>query len=491
MDELPELPFEKVLSYLNLADRLKARAVSRRWYHQINSFRVKTLFYSELPSELIEEKSRWVSGAFVENFINSIRFTSFFDTFGQTILSSLKHLRLCDLYLSRGDRKAFTRTLNSLSQLEQLEIIRAKCDEQRGFKLMLEIFWAAFKKQEDVFNLNLPMITRLQLENLFRFEKLILEAPRLQEVKIFDYYSRKDLRVQIVQADSVKTLLVDWLGYTEVKKLKNLQYLYVKNFPWADSIAGIDSTFLSNLQQLKEIHTNEPKDISKLFEQKQRYGRADLKIYLCGLLLNGPNDPAINAFRSCCPSYLTKESLVCLAENSSRLADQIPFYRSLDYSAIECVAPGLEVDLLERFADLNKVTVYNPVQNIQRFLDLLKNWENISKLSFTCDHPQNLYDRLPEHCAVQKLTIYSPPSNLAFLFQLKHLIDLYIDWSIDSETVRRAFEVLPALFWLRFKYGQKRVSIDVYHSKEIWVSVNNTEKTFYNLNAAIEFIFGN
>lgn len=43
----------------------------------------------------------------------------------------------------------------------------------------------------------------------------------------------------------------------------------------------IDSTFLSNL--LKQL-----KKVLELFKQKQQYGLLDLKIYLGGLLLNGP-----------------------------------------------------------------------------------------------------------------------------------------------------------------------------------------------------------
>ena len=50
MDDLPELPFEQVLGYLILEDLLKTRAVSRRWYQKINSFRVKSLCYSKCSS---------------------------------------------------------------------------------------------------------------------------------------------------------------------------------------------------------------------------------------------------------------------------------------------------------------------------------------------------------------------------------------------------------------------------------------------------------
>lgn len=99
MDELPELPFKQILGQLSLADRLKSRRVSRSWYHRINNSKVNSLCYSARPLGFIEGKSRWATGSFAQNFINSTRFTGFFDTFAPTILSNLKRLRLCDLNL--------------------------------------------------------------------------------------------------------------------------------------------------------------------------------------------------------------------------------------------------------------------------------------------------------------------------------------------------------------------------------------------------------
>ena len=465
MDDLPELPFEKVLSYLSLEDRLKARAVSRRWYHKINSFRPKTLCYSAYSRDLIWGKNRWVSGAFAKNFISSTRFATFFGTFGQTILSSLKHLRFCEIDLSKVDPTTFTRTLNSFGQLEQLDIIRTKLNQQ------------------DVLRLNLPILTSIQLEYVDGIKKLTLKAPTLREVKILDPYGW-GLSVEIVHGESVERLLVDRFECMDVSKVKNLQYLYVKR------LSGIDSTFLSSLQQLKEFHTNDPEDVSELFEQKQRSARADLKIYLWGLLLNGRHDPAINALRNYLPSYLTPEAFACLAENPSRLADAIPFYRFLYYSVIESVVLGLKVDLLKRFTNLNEIVVDSPVRDVERFLNFLKNCEYISELVFSRDQPA-LFDRLPEHSAVQKLTLYSPPSDLDFLFRLKHLIYLELLWSIDSETVRRALEELPALSSFYFRYDQKKASIAIDQSKQFQVSVDKQKTTVADLNAAIEFIVGN
>ena len=64
MNDLPVLPFEKILSYLSLKDLIKSRAVSRRWYRMINSFRVKRICISESPIGFIFEKNRLVSNAF-------------------------------------------------------------------------------------------------------------------------------------------------------------------------------------------------------------------------------------------------------------------------------------------------------------------------------------------------------------------------------------------------------------------------------------------
>ena len=100
-----------------------------------------------------------------------------------------------------------------------------------------------------------------------------------------------------------------------------------------------------------------------MFEQKKRHGRADVKIYLCGLLLNGPDDPERNTFNDSDSFCLTEESLVCLAKHPSRLANEIRLYRFLEYSTIEYIAPLRKVNLLKRFTDLFHVIVDSSVQD--------------------------------------------------------------------------------------------------------------------------------
>ena len=413
MDDLPELPFEQVLSYLSLEDRLKSRAVSRRWNWKINSFRVKSLCFSSRPKDFIEGKSRWVRGAFVQNFINSTRFASFFNAFGQSILSNLKHLRLYGLHLNDEDRAAFAPTLNAFAQLEELNIIRF-VDASFNWNLM---------KLE----LSLPMLTSIQLEVVRGIKQLTLDSPRLQKVKLL-YCSQ--LRLDLVHAEPVEWFMTGRSAVTTVKEMKSLKVLYADSYP-------IDSTLLSGLKQLREIHLSDRKDVSKLFEQKQRHARADLKIYLCGLLLSGPDDPAINTLQN----DFNKDTVDCLAKNPSRLADERPLCHTLYYTAIERVAPELQASLMKRFTDLEEIIVDEPVQDVQRFLDILKNLDSIVRLHFQCDQPQDLFDRLPEHCAVQDLKIFGNKHlDVRFLFRLNHLILLYVDCWIDAGSIRKVHE---------------------------------------------------
>ena len=379
MESLPDLPFEQVLSYLSLKELIKCRAVSRNWNNKVDSFRVKTLCYSEDASGFIYQKGRLINGQFAQNFISSRKFQLFFKYFSRSILANLKHLRFCDLGFTKEDAETFAPTLNSFGQLQKLDIINLNYSSD----------WNSVPE----FDLNLPMLHSIQLDKVFGVEKLqvTLNSPKLKKVKLLESF----LRLDIVHYESVEKLISDSMDYIAVKKFKNLKYLYT------DSYEKLDSTFLPALPQLKEIHVIYSNNISQLFEQKQN-GRADLKIFFFGVLVNGPDDPGMRFYFY----FHERETFVHLAENPSKLADEIPNRCRLNYEAIERVVAGLENNFVARLTDLNEVRVGDPVKDVQRFLDFLTNFDNIVHLKFSCAQPQDLFDRLPEHSAVQWLEIY-------------------------------------------------------------------------------------
>ena len=446
MNELPDLPFKLVLSYLSLEDRLKSRAVSRAWKMTIDRFRVKSLCCSNCPRDFIEGKDQWVSGTFAQNFISSSRIGCFFGTFGRSILSNLKYLRLCDLDLNFKNVKTFVQTLRSLDQLEQFDMIRSHYP-----------FYE--------FELNLPMLKSIRLDRWTVIRSLTLEAPRLQKVK-FELYSPQTLN--IVHRDSVELLFT--CNSTHARGLKNLKQLYYYD------LDEIDPTLLSDLEQLKEIYLESDVHVAAILEQKRRYARTDLKVCFAGLLLTSTE------YLSQLDIRFNKEATFrCLAENQSRLADEIPFCDTLYYTPIECVARlgiGLKLDIVNRFTGLNEISVYSRIVDVPSFLGLLKNLTNIFRLDICGDQPQELFDRLPEHSAVQNLVIRSKLSDFRFLLRLKNLINLQIDQSIDAESTRKALEELPFLTTLEFlcvnvypNHWNRRVSIQIDRPKRFEVSV--------------------
>ena len=466
MEDLPDLAFEQVLKHLSLNDRLRARSVSKRWRQRFD-FEVKSLCFSDRPVPFIMGNARHVSGEFARNFISCTRFTSFFTIFGQTILSNLKHLRICDLQLNEEILAVFASVLQSFSRLERLDLIRLDCS--------LGYF-------ENKLDLKLPVLQSIHLQSLL-FNKLTVEASRLEEITFLGCSCNLD----IVHGESVKKLITHDMKGIPVKKLENLQLLFLGNYIEIEPPA-----FLSSLLQLREIHLNRPDIVAVLFDQKQMYGLAELKIYFLGLLLNGPDDPAIALSLDYYQDFFFNS-----IQNRFRLANELPPFWLPRYSDIERnierVAPGLELNFLIMSSEMD---VDQPIQDDQRFLDLIKNF-GVVGLFFRAQ-PQYLFDRLPDYqCAIPFLSINRALSDFQFLFRLRKLNRLCLNFTIDLQLVRQVFEELPFFFFFEFKYKTNQISIElttpwlkkIYNPNEFVVTFFDTEQeSFATLNDAIHFI---
>ena len=76
MENLPDVPFRKILSYLNLEDLIKLKSVSWRWYWMLDGFTISNLCYSRLPVQQTYERGRLFRGEFTQNFISTSRIVS-------------------------------------------------------------------------------------------------------------------------------------------------------------------------------------------------------------------------------------------------------------------------------------------------------------------------------------------------------------------------------------------------------------------------------
>ena len=464
MENLPLLPFKQILNHLSLEDRLKSRSVSRAWRDMFD-FRLKTLCYSNRPSGFILRKNRWINGVFAQNFICLPQLEPLVNTFGQTILSNLKELRVCDRhFIIRKDGPSLFSTLNAFTHLEELHL----------FGLQLHVIGSQGRE----FELNLLELRVIKLVEISGIQKLILDAPRLQEANLVEC---SDLELEIIHVNSVEKLITWRSKSVEMKKLKNLKYLYCGDSPLGYSRTG--SGFLSSLPNLAEIHLSDRNDVSSLFEQRLKYDRPDLKIFLWGCLLNAPNH-YLTRYKSHYIHYF-QTNFVHLIQKDWILADEIPFCYRLNY--IEAIASELTTSIANRLSHLNKLIVPKPVQHIERFLNFLTICEHVGQLQFECDQPQELFDRLPDIGAIQSLVILSGPSDFRFILRLKHLVRLDLDCQVDVEFIRKALG-LEFLSWFKFQFNNQRATVEIDHPKKFRVSVDRRHTCVPDLDTAIQFI---
>ena len=155
------------------------------------------------------------------------------------------------------------------------------------------------------------------------------------------------------------------------------------------------------------------------------------------------------------------------------------------------MAPGLEIDLLNRFTDLELIRVNERVQDVDRFLQLLKSLDNNLRLEFYKNQPQELFDRLPDHSAIQELMIWNKPADLDFLFGLKSLIYLEIWFPIDIKLISKVFGELPFLSSFRFECLNEDCIIKIVNLNQfrVWFGVKKTIVS--DANAAIQWISEN
>ena len=473
LDELPVLALEQILIHLSLEDRLKSRGVSRGWRYLIDSFRVRSLCFSERPSGFILGKSRWVNGAFAQNFICSPQFEPFVNTFGQTILSNLRRLRLCELHYAvpRKGASLFS-TLNSFDQLVELGLLRVKINVRTKWK--------------GEFKLNLPLLRTIRLKHVSGIAMLTLDTPNLQEVRL----EGSQLQVVIVHGDSVERVISEFWDCVGAAKLKNLKYLHYGHQPsWY--LLSRESPYMPSLENLQEFHLDSRQDVREFFEQRRLHDRPDLKIFIYGLPLIGPYDDPVMSHPM---TYHYSQYFGYMLRNASRLADEIPFCKSLNwnenaysYAYAESTAE-LALSIANKFTNLNAVVVHHPVRDIERFLDFLKQFEHLEDLWIFCNQPQELFDRLPEHVDLQGLIIQARPSDFRFLFGLKNLIRLHVACEIDAEFIRRALKEFKFLTQFKSSFNHKEIIVEIDRSKRIRVCIGYGCEYVSDLDAAIQLI---
>lgn len=474
MDDLPDLPLEKLLGYLHLTDLVRCRRVSRRWYEKISAFKVRSLCYSDLAGGQVESKHRLVVGDFARNYLRPAEFEQFFGSLlGRSMLSGLRSFRLCDVNVNTSNREkssALARILQSFGQLEELDLIRVIFPPSPNEKL------------------NLPSLRRIRLEDS---DSLDLKAPRLAEIDVLNNIRP---RLTIRYCLSVQRLLTrsdDWLN---VQQLSNLQVLV------CGRLRNAGDKFLDRLKQLKELHLNGPREVLvKLHEQRRRLRRNSLQIFYQGLCLDAPQDYGDQIESQEFDhqhKFLEVGVLRCMIANASRLADRLPLYQAIRYTDIESMVSRIPADFWARLSHLRVVGVNDKVKNVDHLLAFLKNCD-VECMEFTHRQPQTLFDRLPSSClSLRKIGFFcnNPTLNLTFLLELRHLMSFKFvhQNQVDLELIMKCFQRLQFIRTFEFLHvhdGHRlNVHIGIDQSEQFYLGINFRRMTCAHLDELFELL---
>lgn len=419
-ESLPFEMFRRILSYSDLQEILRLRAVCKKWCVYIDNFSLTSLFFSEYRRDCLLDKDRLTNG-FAQNFIQSPRFEWFFHNFTTTLFSSLRRLRVYGLDV-QGRSPAFVKVLNSFNQLQDLTIIEVE-------NLHQEI------------QLNLPSLQNVRFEQLSGIERLVLIAPNLSKIKIF--FDDHMFALNFVHTESIESIELDrFVSDLYKMKLRNLKTFYCAQ------IREISETFLADIPRLEAIHLNDnDASLISLYRQKYKYHHCHLKIYYKSLSFDQLDQlDHLNSQRNI---------VSCMTKYPSRLAEQLPLFDRLFYGEIESILPKLDQQFWRQFTRLSWVLISSKVADDQQFLEFLGKFDSIVKLSFLFQ-PQSadLFGRLNEYCpSVQQLRLVVRNLDLGFVFTMRNLVRI-VCMNVDETFVRRVFSELEFVRYLVFEIDE-------------------------------------
>lgn len=331
------------------------------------------------------------------------------------------------------------------------------------------------------FRLALPKLTRIRFQKSHNDGVITLDAPRLCEIEISDCYTRLDiLRAESVEAVSILDNRSLDLGSPEkLADFKSLKSLYCANF------YQLSDSLLSYLNQLKEIHLNDRDAFERFHDQKRRYGRAELKIYLYGLCLADSSDY---------PDFLhlnlsSNEALSFMVANYSRIADRMPHCKdTIVYSKIETVP--IPTDFWGRLNNLQYVQISKRIENVTKFLDFLKNCSRVRNLLFQhADQPANLFDQLPACCSPQMLILRNESDqDLSFLLGFKDLMVIRLEHA-SLKLIQDVLKEMKFITCFTFQYCTTKFCIEIDKSKIPKLFCGQQMASFKDLEELILFLF--
>lgn len=451
MDEVPFEIFAKIFRYLGLDDKTRCKRVSKQWKCKINLLNIRCLtitnnfkpyfhhlkWFDRDPPQFIDYQNYVLEEDFESSFIRSTT----------QMLRNLKDLILCHLKLSIINRALYIFS----GQIERLMIDGIICDTFADSSDL-----GGPEGQLFIFSRTIRVLSLAE----FTVDKIVLILPELKFVEIdnlteaeFDVHY--PLSIEHAEFDYYEACL------EEFENLKIVKFDSID-----DEGDSLSENFLRYKPDIEEIHFGDKSVFRELKKQREEFGLTKLKLFYLGLDVT--NSTNLAQFDDC-HDELNEARLKLYIENSSKMADRLPFEMEIDFSEVEPVYSLLPSGFWKKLVYLDLIRITKRLNDESSLIECLKLVNVFGSLEI---HVNCVTEELLKTVSVLNPTLlsltlksetasgYSEEGLKTIISNLAFLTELEFEFTTSLEFVQHAFEDRKFLISFTFLYKDFKYRID-------------------------------
>lgn len=349
MNNLPILSLKVIIDHLEINDRLRCRNVCTQWRTLID-------YYYAFDCLVISKK--FGKSRFLEKWC---------DTNAALDLKNLLFKSDLDLILSRTFDGLVERVQSlSLCELEICDIAKILGKLNKIERLSINSRLSCYHPDPSygrmrTFFIRSSTLKLISLGCEILVDQVIIDCPKLKRIKSGAYTSL----IEYAHPHSIEFCEIENCKIEYAEQFTNLKYLFFKYF----ATDKINADFLSKLPNIEEIHLD-CSDYFQLFDklqdQKIKYNRKNLTIFLFGLSLSSSKDYGE------CTNFLDNNHVKLCIENYSKINYQFLMENFIDFDGIMSNWRLLPLDFLDKFPRLDCISLYEEIENEDIFIQLIQ-----------------------------------------------------------------------------------------------------------------------
>lgn len=421
MNSLPPELNLMIFKLLPVADTLRLRLVSKKWYYLLACLKHKHLSIHDVS----DPEGYYNNWDHPIKTVHTVECRDEYLLLSTPVPAMLRSVRKLTANFYSERIVDISKFYNQFTQLEELTCYH-------------ESYVA------NTIILNLQHLNKLTIERYYNSCNFDLRTPCLTHL-VVPNYSSCDLyypeRLRRLEANLYDQDRIDF------QQLKNLEFLHINGEDWT----VITNSFLITLSNLKELHFEADTFLNRdTLRSNFTYRRDGLRLYLFGFDIDRNVDIVEDEDF---PGGKEENNSKFINRNYEKTAETVYYKPRIDYT--ELIKTGLKKNFFTKFPRLTGVKISDKVEDEEALLNFLTKTEP-SKLSMeNCLLSQTILHRIALQCTLRDLELKNVGLDVTcpefeFIFNLENLETIQAYQQISTNFLVKAFQLCKHLSEVRF-----------------------------------------